>query len=186
MGRDVAHQFNDPQIGSKEFFQGFSGILASLDDACERTIKNLVWSPRSNRLRHRMSTRFGWCATNIDLQREILAAQAQQSALIENVSKLEKEVTALKAWDADKQRYELKDLWRGFFAFIPKEGMENGEPAHAICANCYQRGFKSFLQSSGHPVIHDRSWDCHACKAKMKNQSNNMGELIARCRGAPA
>ena len=122
----------------------------------------------------------------IDLQREILTAQAQQSALIENVSKLEKEVTALKAWDADKQRYELKDLWRGFFAFIPKEGMENGEPAHAICANCYQRGFKSFLQSSGHPVIHDRSWDCHACKAKIKNQSNNMGELIARCRGAPA
>jgi hypothetical protein len=53
MGRDVAHQFNDPQIGSKEFFQGFSGILASLDDACERTINNLVWSPRSNRLIHR-------------------------------------------------------------------------------------------------------------------------------------
>jgi hypothetical protein len=52
-GRDVAHQFNDPQIGSKEFFQGFSGILASLDDACERTINNLVWSPRSNRLIHR-------------------------------------------------------------------------------------------------------------------------------------
>ena len=122
----------------------------------------------------------------IDLQREILTAQAQQSALIENVSKLEKEVTALKAWDADKQRYELKDLWRGFFAFIPKEGMENGEPPHAICANCYQRGFKSFLQSSGHPVIHDRSWDCHACKAKIKNQSNNMGELIAKCRGAIA
>jgi hypothetical protein len=118
----------------------------------------------------------------IELQEKILGAQAAQAALVQAVGDLEKEVTALKAWDADKQRYELKDLWRGFFAFIPKQGMENGEPPHAICANCYQKGFKSFLQSSGHQMVDDRSWDCHACKSKIKNQWNDMAALIERCR----
>jgi hypothetical protein len=122
----------------------------------------------------------------IELQKEILVAQAAQSALLESESALKKEVADLKAWGADKQRYELKDLWKGFFAYVPKEGMENGEPAHGLCTNCYQKGFKSILQNSGHPTHHDRTWDCHACKTKIKLQSNNMGELIAKSRAAPA
>jgi hypothetical protein len=121
----------------------------------------------------------------IELQEKILGAQVVQATLVQQVGELEKEVATLKAWDADKQRYELKDLWKGFFAFIPKHGMENGEPPHALCANCYQKGFKSFLQNSGHPTIHDRTWDCPACKTKIKNQSNDLGFLIERCR-APA
>lgn len=118
----------------------------------------------------------------IELQEKILGAQAAQALLIQQVSELEKEVAGLKAWDTDKQRYELKDLGRGFFAFIPKQGVENGEPPHAICANCYQKGFKSFLQSSGHPMIHDRSWDCPACKTKIKNTSNDVSGLIEKSR----
>jgi hypothetical protein len=120
----------------------------------------------------------------IELQKEILVALTAQSALLESEGVLKKEVTELRAWGADKQRYELKDLGKGFFAYVPKQGMENGEPPHAICANCYQKGFKSVLQNSGHPVIHDRTWDCHACKAKIKNQSNNIGDLIAKCRAS--
>jgi len=60
----------------------------------------------------------------IELQEKILSAQAAQAALVQAVSELEKEVTALKAWDAEKHRYELKDLWKGFFAFIPRQAME--------------------------------------------------------------
>ena len=153
-----------------EAMMGISGFKATMDMV--KALKDIDDRTRRNEIA-------------IELQEKILGAQAAQATLIEHVSELEKEVTAMKAWDADKQRYELKDLWRGFFAFIPKQGMENGEPPHAICANCYQKGFKSYLQSSGHPVVHDRSWDCPACKTKIKNQWNNMGELIAKCR-APA
>jgi hypothetical protein len=118
----------------------------------------------------------------IELQEKILGAQTAQAALIQEVGELEKEMTALKAWDADKKRYELKDLGRGFYAYVPKQGMEEGEPPHGICANCYQKGFKSILQSSGHPVVYDRSWDCPGCKTKIKNQSNDMGFLITKSR----
>jgi hypothetical protein len=46
-------------------------------------------------------------AAVIELQEKILAAQAEQTALVVRVGELEKEVADLKAWDAEKQRYEL-------------------------------------------------------------------------------
>jgi Zn finger protein HypA/HybF involved in hydrogenase expression len=123
-------------------------------------------------------------AAVIELQESILSAQAAQATLIEKVRELEAEVARMKTWDAEKQRYELKDLRKGFFAYIPKEGMESGETPHAICTNCYQKGFKSILQNSGHAVVHDRSWDCPSCKSKMKNQSSDMAKLIQECRAS--
>jgi hypothetical protein len=118
----------------------------------------------------------------IELQEKILSAQQAQAALIQTVADLEKEIAALRSWEADKQRYELRDLQKGFFAFVLKQGMENGETPHALCTNCFQKGVKSYLQGSGHPVIHDRSWDCPSCKTKIKNQSNNIGALIEKSR----
>lgn len=81
----------------------------------------------------------------IELQKEILAAQQTQATLIQSVSDLEKEVARLKAWDADKQRYKLTDIRPGVMAYSLKEGMEAGEPAHQLCASCYNAGHKSFL-----------------------------------------
>jgi hypothetical protein len=118
----------------------------------------------------------------IDLQKEILAAQAAQALLVETVGTLKKEVTDLKAWGAEKERYQLQDLGKGFYAYIMKEGMENGEPLHALCTTCYQRGSKSILQGSGHIQVHERSWDCHACKTKIKHQWNDMATLITKSR----
>jgi hypothetical protein len=121
-------------------------------------------------------------AAVIELQEKILTAQTAQSALVEKVGDLEKEVAGLKAWDADKQRYELKQLTMGFFAYIPKEGMERGEPIHALCANCYQRGVKSLLQSNGEPQIFKHAWVCHACKTSNKNGYYNLKELVTLVR----
>src|ERR1700730_13465580 len=105
-----------------------------------------------------------------ELTREIMAAQsyameavAAQSALQDRVRQLEEEKAKLEAWESEKKRYELKDLYRGFFAYILKPGMESGEDQHALCTNCYQRGFKSILQTSGHPTIHEHFWFCPSC-----------------------
>ena len=72
----------------------------------------------------------------IELQEKILGAQSAQSALIQAVGDLEKEVARLKAWDADKQRYKLAELRPGVVAYTLKEGMENGEPVHKLCTAC--------------------------------------------------
>jgi hypothetical protein len=118
----------------------------------------------------------------LDAQRATFAAHDERTTLIDRVRALEEENAGMKAWGAEKARYELKDLYRGLFAYIPKEGMEQGEPLHALCANCYQKGQKSILQTNGSISVHDRTWDCPNCKTKIKNQFISMPELIKKSR----
>ena len=61
-------------------------------------------------------------AVAIDLQEKILAAQAQQAALIEHASQLEKEVAALKVWDVEKARYQLIPIADGVTVYAQKRG----------------------------------------------------------------
>jgi hypothetical protein len=75
----------------------------------------------------------------IELQEKILAAREAQSALLERISELEKKVASFETWESEKQRYELKDIWRGSLAYVIKESMRGSESPHKICANCYAR-----------------------------------------------
>lgn len=104
----------------------------------------------------------------IELQKEILSAQAAQSALVDQVGNLEKEVARLKAWDADKQRYQLTEISTGVLAYTLKEGMEAGEPFHMLCANCYQHNEKSLLQATQELRKARRVHNCPHCKAEFE------------------
>ena len=76
-----------------------------------------------------------------------LEAQSEQSAMIQRISDLEKEIARLETWSAERQRYELINLWNsGVVAYGLKKSMSNSEPPHYICTNCYDDGRKSILQ----------------------------------------
>ena len=105
-----------------EVFAGIGALKTAFDLA--KGLKDIDDATRRN-------------AAVIELQEKILSAQQSQSALIETVSDLEKEVTALKTWEADKARYELKALAPSVVAYALKDSMSNGEPPHDLCANCY-------------------------------------------------
>jgi hypothetical protein len=101
----------------------------------------------------------------LDAQESALTSNQERSTLVETIGNLEKEVANLKAWDADKRRYQLTQLRAGAVAYALKPGMESDEPAHQLCASCYQSGFKSFLkQETWNPgrcdvlVCHDCGW----------------------------
>jgi hypothetical protein len=106
-------------------------------------------------------------------QSSALDAQSEQFALIERISELEKEVARFETWETEKQRYELKAVDRGSFAYVPKPGMQGSEPPHWLCANCYSNGHKSFLQFKGRIQTpgggrsdQDR-YDCGFCKSEL-------------------
>lgn len=108
----------------------------------------------------------------IDLNREIMSAQnsalaayADQATLLEKIRSLESRVADLEAWEREKDRYKLKDFGCSTFAYALKPGMENGEPFHRICANCYQQRRKSILQSHGHYSGREKV-TCDGCKAE--------------------
>ena len=112
-------------------------------------------------------------AAVIDLQEKILAAQAAQSDLIQQVSNLEKEVAALKDWSAEKQRFELKDIGQGCIAYAMKAAMQGTEPTHYLCANCYTQGKKRFLQREAKDVGRAVTYACHDCGSEMYVQGHH-------------
>ena len=110
----------------------------------------------------------------IELQAEILTAQSSafsaqtdQFTLLERVRDLEKQLTELEAWSAEKQRYQLTELAPGAFAYVLKPEMAAGEPKHRLCANCYQHGRKSILQIFASPR-NTEIWKCYECQADVK------------------
>lgn len=105
----------------------------------------------------------------LDAQSGAMAAQDERSTLLQRISELEKEVAGFKAWDAEKQRYELKAVYPGAFAYVLKADARGTEPPHWLCTSCYQRSKKSFLQNSGRD--HDATYSlyrCPDCKATIR------------------
>ena len=94
---------------------------------------------------------------------KILSAQADQTELAETVGALKARVAELEAWDADKKRYKLTDLGGGMTAYSLKEGMENGEPPHHLCAACYNEGHKSIMQKEDRTPGRCQVLVCHRC-----------------------
>jgi hypothetical protein len=100
----------------------------------------------------------------IDAQASVFEANEERSALIARVAQLEKQIAEMETWDAEKQRYELKRVSSfGTLAYALKEGMTGAEPAHLICATCYQRGKKSLLQGTPKLETGRRMYLCPEC-----------------------
>ena len=101
----------------------------------------------------------------VELTEKILAAREAQTTLAERVSELEAEVAGFKTWEAEKQRYKLAQFVPGAVAYLLKRSEARGEPGHALCPNCYQRGIKSILQSNGERMVVKHGYACPSCKA---------------------
>lgn len=114
-----------------EVFGGIAALKSAFDLA--RGLKDIDDATRRN-------------AAIIELQQKILDAQQSQSELAEKANALEQEVQHLKNWEADKARYQLKEIAIGVVAFAIRDEARAGEPFHLICANCCAGGRKSYLQ----------------------------------------
>jgi hypothetical protein len=108
----------------------------------------------------------------LTVQTALADAQAEQTTLIQTIRHLEEEVARLKTWEAEKQRYELKEVAPRTFAYVLKPNAGDPEPAHWICASCYQKNQKSILQGEkwyGGGWVHN----CPSCKAKITTDFKN-------------
>ena len=119
----------------------------------------------------------------IELQSAILSAQssalsanADQAAMIEAIRELKEEVARVKAWEAQKQRYQLQPIWeRSAVVYALKESMSLGEPPHWICTKCYEDGLRMMLQprvaKDGKGVL-----ACPSCKSELHNKYRGTDE----------
>jgi len=112
-------------------------------------------------------------AKSIELQGVILEAMNQAiesreayASQIDRVRTLEAEVTRLKAWDAEKQNYELKRVGDSAVAYMLKPDKRGTEPAHWLCATCFANGQKSFLNPTGASAGREWIYKCITCGAQ--------------------
>ena len=110
----------------------------------------------------------------IELQTQILAAQSEamavqsdHAALLQAVTELRTEIAGLKAWEAEKHRYELIRLPAETFAYRLRAEFCGDEPSHLICAACFQNGVKAILQPFQHVLGRSTSLDCPACATRI-------------------
>jgi vacuolar-type H+-ATPase subunit I/STV1 len=139
-----------------------SGVAASLNAAINivKAMKDLRdWSVVQSKVIELQSI-------ILDAQSSIFTANQERSTLIERISQLEKELASAKAWEAEKQRYELTDVGTNNFAYALKQSVRGGEPAHYLCANCYQQDKKSILHHMKTASMGDLL-TCSLCNAKM-------------------
>jgi len=105
-------------------------------------------------------------------QTSALGALEKQQAQAVKIGHLEAEITKLKAWNAQLQRYELAEFATGVFAYRLKESMSNGEPAHWICSQCFQDSKIGFLNYM-HAVGTNKRFGCVICHHEYKTSDGD-------------
>ena len=104
----------------------------------------------------------------IELQEKLFTAREQYAALTERIRELEERVAEFEAWDGEKERYQLKQVGIGAFAYSPKPVMKGAEPEHWLCTQCFGNRKKSFLQArarirrEAHTTYH-----CSVCQSEI-------------------
>ena len=104
----------------------------------------------------------------LETQQNMFAANEERTALVERARMLEKQISELKNWEAEKAKYELRLVdSNGVYAYAYKQGPNRAEPPHNICANCYESGAKSILQATSHTAGGKRVHTCPKCRTEI-------------------
>lgn len=112
----------------------------------------------------------------IDVQSQLLEAQAASAALSSRIRELEADQVKREQWAEEKTHYQLHKFPAGGIAyrFQPQEG--DARPEHEVCASCADNGIKSILQ----PGTDSSSWHniltCHACGGIVRVQHIGVGK----------
>jgi hypothetical protein len=106
-------------------------------------------------------------------QESAIASRDYQSALLQQIGNLEKQITDLEAWNAEAETYELTNVREPnnpagpAFAYAPKKGAHTAEPPHFICAQCYEERHKSILQREMFHLGGCQVLICNRCSAML-------------------
>ncbi|WP_169704435.1 hypothetical protein [Candidatus Kuenenia stuttgartiensis] len=89
------------------------------------------------------------------------------------ISELEKEITDLKNWDNEAKRYALSEICSGVVNFTVQKGQENSEPFHRLCANCFSKRQKGYLQQS-EMTYEGIRYKCSCCDKELLDYSHKV------------
>lgn len=103
---------------------------------------------------------------------DAIAAYEAQTTQLQHIRELEEEVGKLKTWEAEKKRYELKNVGFGAYAYVLKPAERGIAPPHWACTNCYEHGHAAVIQYVHEPK-RGSVWRCPSCKSTIEPGVSN-------------
>lgn len=98
----------------------------------------------------------------IDVQNNLLLIQSSYQSALDDKKEIEDELSRLKNWEKEKDKYFLKQISPGVFVYIIKDNVEP-DKQYWLCTNCFDtKNQKSILQRK-YPNHSD--FICNNCKA---------------------
>jgi hypothetical protein len=102
----------------------------------------------------------------LSVQTALADAQAEQTTLVQTIREREEEIAGMKAWETEKQRYELRQVSHiGSTAYVLKSDARGSQPSHCICTACYEHAKKGILQPTAKIEMRYPTWQCLECKS---------------------
>jgi rubrerythrin len=99
-----------------------------------------------------------------DLGEQIISAQTRYAASVEQVRDLEEKLRSFETWEREKQRYDLKDLGWGAFAYMLKPPERGSQPPTWKCTNCYEHDRIATMQNIMVKGT-GQTWTCPSCRS---------------------
>jgi hypothetical protein len=100
----------------------------------------------------------------LDLQSEMMMIQSDYQNVLRSKEDLEKKLIDQEGWDKERARYHLEKaggMWAGFVYALNVKN-PSVEPAHWLCAHCYEYKKKSIIQARP-----GGKWYCPRCKTEI-------------------
>jgi hypothetical protein len=145
-----------------EFFAGITSLRTALD-----MTKAMIGLRDAEAFRAKSIELQGVVLEALEKAIEAREAYAEQA---DRIRTLETEVTDLKAWGAEKEKYELKTIGYGAVAYMLKPEARGTEPPHWLCPNCHAQGKKGFLQTTGRHERRATIYVCPRCNATVATE----------------
>lgn len=116
-------------------------------------------------------------------QAKALEAQQQIYETQRELDSVRNELLSIKSWDAESERYRLRDFGGQTYAYELQPEKANGEPHHLLCPHCYQQRQKSVLQRTSRHS--NQEWfSCHRCSARLPLGAHAVSERSLRSSSA--
>ena len=78
----------------------------------------------------------------------VLASKDQLLTFDKRITELEQENNRLKDWSLEKEKYGLKTIAQGIFAYMYKDFIGLPQNEYKLCCGCFEKNMKSPLQEA--------------------------------------
>ncbi|MBU0472872.1 MAG: hypothetical protein KKF62_01780 [Bacteroidetes bacterium] len=103
------------------------------------------------------------------LHNHISSLHSSYDEIVQEKRNLEQKIMDIEKWETTKQKYILKELNPGVFAYVHKEPKESVSDKHWYCANCFNAEQKeSILQNRVRGETRNHVYACPQCGDKIE------------------